>query len=157
MISPSHHPIAGVTMSSILASSDTSGGGAIVFLVLAFAALILVIAGWWKMFEKAGEAGWKAIIPIYNLIILLKIAGRPVWWILLLLIPCVGVVIMIIMYSDLSKSFGKGAGFTVGLVFLQPIFVLILGFGDAKYLGPAGPEGAGAMGGTGGTLPPPTA
>jgi len=138
-------------MSSILASADTSGGtGSLVFLLILFAAAIFVIAGWWKTFEKAGEPGWKAIIPIYNLVILLKIVGRPVWWIVLLLIPCVSFIVYIIVANDLSKSFGKGTGFTLGLVLLSPIFTIILGFGDAKYLGPAGPEGA-----RGGTLPPP--
>lgn len=138
-------------MSSILASSDTSGGGGVLVVVLiAIAFGILVIAGWWKAFEKAGEPGWKAIIPIYNMIIVLKIVGRPVWWIVLLLIPCVSFVVYIIVANDTSKSFGKGTGFTLGLVLLSPIFTIMLGFGDAKYVGPAGPEGA-----RGGTLPPP--
>ena len=47
------------------------------------ALIVLVLAGWWKMFEKAGQPGWAAIIPIYNLYILLKIAGRPGWWLIL--------------------------------------------------------------------------
>lgn len=139
-------------MSMILASADSSNGGAaIVLLLVIFAAAILVIAGWWKIFEKAGEPGWKAIIPIYNLIVLYRIVGRPWWWILLLLIPFVGLILVIIVYNDLSKSFGKSAGFTVGLVLLQPIFVLILGFGDAHYRGPAGIPGAANQ-----PLPPPT-
>ena len=85
-------------MSTILASADTSGGtGSLVFLLILFTAAIFVIAGWWKTFEKAGEPGWKAIIPIYNLVILLKIVGRPVWWIVLLLIPCVSFIVYIIV------------------------------------------------------------
>jgi hypothetical protein len=137
-------------LSSIIAASDSDGGGISgLWLTILIISIVLVIAGWWKIFEKAGEDGWKAIIPIYNIIILLKITGRPIWWVVLLLIPCVSLIVYIIVANDLSKSFGKSTGFTVGLVLLSPIFALILGFGDAKYLGPAGPEGAG------GTPPPP--
>ncbi len=138
-------------MSMILAASDTGNGGAAVISVIVLAFIVLVIAGWWKMFVKAGEAGWKSIIPIYNIIILLKIAGRPAWWVILFFIPIVNVIIVIITYNDVAKSFGKGVGFTVGLILLSPVFVLILGFGSAVYVGPAGPEGHRRP------LPPPTA
>lgn len=87
------------------------------------------------MFEKAGEAGWKSIIPIYNIIILLKIVGREWWWIVLMLIPIVGFVIWIIVALDLAKVFGRGTGFAIGLIFLTPIFALILGFGSDTYEG----------------------
>ena len=100
------------------------------------AVYVLLIAGWWKMFEKAGEAGWKAIIPIYNLLILLKIVGREWWWIILMLIPIVGIIIWIIVALDLAKVFGRGIGFAIGLIFLPFIFVLILGFGSDRYRGP---------------------
>jgi Family of unknown function (DUF5684) len=99
--------------------------------------VVLVIAGW-KIFVKAGEEGWKAIIPIWNTITLLKIVGRPWWWILLMLIPIVGFVIWIIVAIDLAKSFGHGGWFAVGLIFLPFIFALILGFGSDTYVGPAG-------------------
>lgn len=119
--------------------SNGSGGGATGFLIFLYIALFVVyVAGFWMVFTKAGEAGWKAIIPIYSTIILLKIIGRPWWWILLLLIPIVNIVILIIMWNGLSKSFGKGVGFTIGLIFLSFIFVLILGFGSARYVGPSG-------------------
>lgn len=71
---------------------------------------------------------------------LLRIAGRPWWWLLLMLIPIVNIVVLIIVYNDPSKSFGHGVGFTIGLIFLSPIFLCILGFGSSRYLGPAGPE-----------------
>lgn len=103
---------------------------------------IAVIAGYWKVFEKAGQPGWAALIPFYNVIVMLKIIGKPWWWLLLLLIPIVNFVILIWMFNLLSKSFGKGEGFTVGLVLLTAIFILILGFGDARYQGPAGAGGA---------------
>ena len=104
--------------------------------VLVYLAIaVLVIAGFWKVFTKAGHPGWAAIIPFYNVYILLKIAGRPGWWLLLFLIPVVNFVIAIIVAIDVAKSFGKGTGFGVGLAFLGPIFYPILGFGDATYQG----------------------
>jgi hypothetical protein len=104
--------------------------------------IVLGIAGFWMMFQKAGEAGWKSIIPIWNTLIILKMVGREWWWIILLIIPIVGFVIWIIVANDLSKSFGRGAGTTVGLIFLPFIFAIILGFGDAEYQGPAGAPAA---------------
>lgn len=111
--------------------------------VISLAIAVVMIAAMWRLYTKAGEPGWAAIIPIYNIIVLLKIVGRPAWWIILYLIPLVNFVIMIMVYDGLSKSFGKGTGFTLGLIFLGPIFILILGFGSARYVGPA----AGAAGG----------
>ena len=62
-----------------------------------------------------------------------------------MLIPFVNFVICIILCIDLAKSFGKGAGFGIGLAFLGIIFFPILGFGSAQYQGPAaGSMGAGA-------------
>ena len=78
-------------------------------------------------------AGWAAIIPILNTLVLIKLVKRPIWWIILLLIPCVNIVVGIIPLIDLAKAFGKGGGFAVGLILLGPIFMLILGFGSAQY------------------------
>ncbi len=100
--------------------------------------MILVIVALWKVFEKAGKPGWAAIIPIYNIIVLLEIVGKPLWWIILFLIPLVNIIFGIWATNLLSKSFGKNEGFTVGLIFLPFIFYPILGFGSAKYEGPAG-------------------
>ena len=88
------------------------------------------------MFVKAGQPGWASIIPIYNGIVVLQIAGRPVWWILLYLIPVVNLIIAIIVMVDFAKSFGKGVGFALGLIDLGFIFMPILAFGDSQYLGP---------------------
>lgn len=103
---------------------------------------VLEIIGLWAIFNKAGKPGWAAIIPIYNLIVLLQIVNKPVWWILLLLIPCVNFIIIIIGWiwinNLLSQSFGQGGGFTLGLMFLGFIFYPLLGFGDYTYLGPGG-------------------
>ena len=93
----------------------------------------------WKIFEKAGEKGWKAIIPIYNLVVLLQIVGKPDWWIVfMLLVPIANIVFMIWTYNMLSKSFGKDEGFTVGLILLGIVFFPVLAFGDAEYQGPYG-------------------
>jgi hypothetical protein len=100
--------------------------------------LLIVIIAWWKIFEKAGQPGWKALIPIYNAYILLKIVGKPGWWLILFFIPLVNAVFLIWTYNMLSKSFGKDEAFTVGLVLLSFVFFPILAFGDAKYLGPYG-------------------
>ena len=94
---------------------------------------VVVIAGWWNVFTKAGAPGWAAIIPIYNMVVLLQIAGRPIWWILLMLIPIVGIVVQVIMCIDIARNFGKGTGFGLGLAFLGFLFFPILGFGDAEY------------------------
>ena len=108
------------------------------YAIVMFVFAIIMIIAYWKVFTKAGEAGWQSIIPIWNVIVILKIAGRPWWWILLMLIPIVDIVIVFIVYNDISKSFGHGIGFTLGLIFLAPIFWLILGFGSSRYVGPAG-------------------
>ncbi|MDB4335011.1 DUF5684 domain-containing protein [bacterium] len=111
-----------------------AGVGAFIYVAVI---LLMVIANW-KIYTKAGKPGWACIIPVYNLIVLLEIVGKPLWWIILLLIPGVNIVILIIIMNLLSKSFGKGVGFTLGLIFLGIIFIPILGFGSAKYVGPAG-------------------
>ncbi len=98
--------------------------------------LVLMIASMWKIFSKAGKPGWAAIVPIYNIIVMLQIVGRPVWWIILLIIPIVSFVISIILCFDLAKAFGKGGGFGVGLLLLGIIFMPILAFGSATYQGP---------------------
>lgn len=108
-----------------------------VFMIVWLAVLVLVIAGMWKVFTKAGKPGWAAIVPIYNIIVLLEIVGRPLWWFILLLIPIVNFIVAIIVSIDLAKSFGKGTGFGLGLAFLGIIFYPLLGFGDATYRGPA--------------------
>ena len=98
----------------------------------------VVIAGLWKVYEKAGEPGWTALVPIYNAIVLLRIVGMRVWWILPLLIPYVGIVVSVIVLIKLARAFGKGGGFATGLILLGIVFIPILGFGSARYLGPDG-------------------
>lgn len=102
------------------------------------AIVVLVLAANWNIYQKAGKPGWAVLIPIYNLIVLLEIVGKPIWWIFLLLIPGVNIIFAIWMINLLSKSFGKDEAFTVGLILLGIVFYPILGFGKAEYQGPAG-------------------
>ena len=136
--------------------------------------VLLIIAGC-RIFEKAGEKGWKILIPIYDAYILFKICGIKNWfWVML----CISIIAAIMMGANmppyiedsygyhinydilvdypvyltataitcvssiaftiaiavkLAKAFGKGVGYTLGLIFLPNIFTLILGFGKAKY------------------------
>lgn len=106
------------------------------FLAFGIIVGIIQIISLWKLFEKAGEQGWKSIIPIYNIYILLKIVGKPAWWLILFFIPLVNLVFVIWTYNMLSKSFGKDEAYTVGIVLLSFIFLPLLAFGNAQYLGP---------------------
>ncbi|AFM03079.1 hypothetical protein Fleli_0615 [Bernardetia litoralis DSM 6794] len=105
--------------------------GGIIYLAI----IILMIASFWKIFEKAGKPGWASLIPIYNIIVILEIVNKPIWWVVLFLIPIVNIVIAIIVYIELAKAFGKDTGFGIGLVLLGIVFFPMLAFGDAQYQG----------------------
>lgn len=123
-----------------------SSGGAGAMLVPLLIALAITAFMLWKVFTKAGQPGWASIIPIYNGVVLLQIAGKPVWWIILCIIPIANIVVAIILCIALSEKFGRGTGTALGLIFLPIIFFPILGFGSAQYQGagaaPAAPEPA---------------
>lgn len=120
-----------------LAQQSSNNGIGAVGTIIELALVILMLASMWVVFTKADRPGWAAIIPIYNIIVLLGIVGRQWWWLLLMFIPLLNFIILIIVYNDLSKSFGHGVGFTLGLIFLPFIFYPILGFGSSQYQGPA--------------------
>jgi len=115
--------------------SPLGAGLGIGMMIVWCAVVLLMVASLWKVFVKAGEPGWAAIVPIYNIFVLLKIAGKPAWWFILMLIPIVNFIVAIIVCIALAERFGKGAGFGVGLALLGIIFFPILGFGDARYQG----------------------
>ena len=121
--------------------SDYLDAGSIVgfiFLgIFSLAVLVLYIVSMWKIFVKAGKPGWAILVPFYNTLVELEILGRP-WWFLLLIIfiPVADFVIGIILIFDMARVFGKSTGFGFGLLFLSFIFIPILAFGDAKYIGP---------------------
>lgn len=118
---------------------------------------VLQVVAYWQIFEKAGEPGWKAIIPLYNTYTQYKFTwDTNFYWFVLFggiiggllnsfdgMISALGSLILlgvsvvnIIALNKLAKAFGHGTGFTVGLVFLNPIFKLILGFSGDEYIGP---------------------
>ncbi len=120
-------------------TTTSTGHVSAVWYVVPLVVLVFLLASLWKVYKKAGKPGWASLIPIYNVYVLLKIVGRPVWWLLLLLIPFVNFVISIILAIDLAKSFGKGGAFGFfGLFLFGFIGYPILGFGKATYVGPRG-------------------
>lgn len=112
--------------------------GAAIVGIFYLAILVLMVASMWKLYVKANEPGWAAIVPIYNLVILLKIVGKPIWWIVLFLVPLVSFVAVILVYVSFARSFGKGTGFAIGMLFLPFVFIPLLAFSDSTYQGPAG-------------------
>ncbi len=120
-------------------TTSSSSMGILWLFYLAF--IIIYIVGLWKIFQKAGEEGWKSIIPIWNTIVELRIVGFSPWYILLFLVPLVNIVFVVIVAYRLAKSFGYGIGMTI-LEFIAGIGILIIGFGDSKYLGPNGEKSA---------------
>lgn len=116
-----------------LQNYGSDGGGSPAGLIIPLVIAAVEVAAFWMIFQKAGQPGWAALIPIYNAWILLKAVNRPGWWLILFLIPFVNFIAYIIVMIDLAKVFGKGGGFAVGLIFLPFIFAPILGFGGAQY------------------------
>jgi hypothetical protein len=130
-------------------SANISPAAAIVVSLIGFALSIFVIVCTWKVYTKAGRPGWAAIVPFYNTYVLLKIVGRPGWWLVLFFIPLVNIVFVIIVYVDLARSFGKGGGFAVLLIFLPFIGFPILAWGEATYRRPLANSNVTAYGPTG--------
>ena len=114
-------------------SSESVAGLGIVFWIFYFAVIIFMIVVQWKIYVKAGKPGWGCIVPIYDFILKLQIACRPIWWIFLMLIPVVNIVIAIIILFDIAKAFGKSGGFAIGMFFLPIIFFPILAFDSSEY------------------------
>ena len=122
------------------ASLDTGNLGAVAGaglagLIIFLAIMVFMIVTGWKLYAKAGKPGWAVLVPIYNIIVALEIIGKPLWWIVLFLIPFVSLVAMIIMALEMAKAFGKSSGFGVGLILLPFVFYPILAFGSAQYKG----------------------
>jgi hypothetical protein len=112
-----------------------------VVIIFYLAFIVLMVVSMWKIFTKAGKPGWAILIPIYNIIVMLQIVGKPWWFLLLMLLPIVNIVIGVWVTNLLSLSFGKDSGYTIGLILLSPVFIPLLGLGKAEYQGPAGKEG----------------
>ena len=151
----------GLTTNQALAAGGIIGGAIAIVLLFILVCYVLTVIACWKIFTKAGEAGWKSLIPIYNVYVLYKISGLSFWlWLglpvlisailsgfagsgedansVLSFISSVVMIVAEVKFAlALSKSFGHGIGFAVGLLFFPNIFQLILGFGSSKYVGPA--------------------
>jgi hypothetical protein len=125
-----------------------SGGSSILGFIIPLAIVVLMIAAVWRVFTKAGQPGWAALIPIYNVYVLCKVGGKPGWWVILMLIPVVNFVISLLIALGVAQNFGKGAGFGVGLWLLPIIFYPVLAFGDASYGGTPAPAPTATVGAT---------
>jgi hypothetical protein len=122
-------------MTSVLSSFVPlqNSGSANIELFAVLALTLVVFAGFWKTFKKAGEPGWAGIIPIYNLYVLVRISGNDWWWFLLFFIPLINFFATLKISIDVAGKFNKGVLFGLGLTFLSFIFFPILGFGGAQY------------------------
>ncbi len=140
----------------LAATSSASSGSSPGVMLVQVALVVATFAGLWKMFTKAGQPGWAAIVPIYNMVILLKLVGRPIWWILLFIVPLVNIVIAFILAMDTAKAYGKSGVFGFfGLFLFSFVGYPMLGFGNAQYLGPKGGGAAPAGPAPAGPTPPP--
>jgi len=111
--------------------------GGLISGLFGLAVAVLVIVGMWKIFVKAGQPGWASLIPIYNFYIICQITAKPVWWLLLIIFcPFINFIVIILLTLALAKSFGKGTGFALGMIFLPFVFYPMLGFSDATYTAP---------------------
>lgn len=108
------------------------------YLLLYLVLYLVGLAPLYGVLSKAGKPGWAAFVPIYNIILTLEVVGRPVWWVILYFIPIVNIIPIIIVALDMAKSFGRGTGYGIGLIFLSWFFMLGLWLGSATYQGPAG-------------------
>ena len=118
------------------AAAGAMAGAMTIYYILCLAICIVSIIGMWKMFVKAGKPGWASIIPFYNMYCMFEMGWGNGWMFLLTLIPCVGYIFQIILCFKLATAFDRGVGTGFGLLFLSPIFYMILGFGEADFVGP---------------------
>lgn len=111
-------------------------GFGVAYMIFCLAIAVACLVAMWRIFTKADKPGWACIVPFYNMYCLYEIAFGVGWLFLLTFIPCVNFVVSIILYIKLAKAFGHGTGFGIGLIFLSPIFLMILGFDNSYYIGP---------------------
>jgi len=105
----------------------------VIYFLIVLAVSVISVASCWKIFEKAGKPGWACLVPVYSTLVLLEITRKPIMWFVFLCIPFVNIYYGFMLINELSKSFGKGTKFTLGLIFLGFIFLPKLAFSDAEY------------------------
>ena len=110
---------------------------AVLILAVELIVAVMSIMVMWTIYDRAGQPGWASIVPIYNVIILLKIAGRPAWWFLLMMVPVVNLIVAFMLCMDLAVAFDRGIPFAAGLFLLPFIFYPLLAFGEPDYVGSA--------------------
>jgi hypothetical protein len=142
-LEPFSQLVAQVRQNPPAGGADTGAGAGVAGVIFGicyalFIVLILaiLIASHWKIFSKAGQPGWAAIIPIYNRMVLAEVCGKPAWWGILIYVPCVGIIFHILLMLELPKRFGKEIGYAIGLILLPIIFLPMLAFGSAQYIPP---------------------
>lgn len=118
------------TTTTAATSGLLAGFGA--YMIVVYAVAILTIVSMWKIFKKAGQPGWAAIIPVYNIIVLLNIVELPIWYIALFFIPFANIYALFKIYIELAHKFGKSTGFGVLTVFFSAICLPILAFGKSN-------------------------
>ncbi|HQE59961.1 MAG TPA: DUF5684 domain-containing protein [Spirochaetota bacterium] len=106
-----------------------------VYLVLSIAILIVMVVSYWKIYVKAGKPGWAAIVPIYNIIVLLEVIKKPTWWLVLCIIPCTLPVALVLIALEFVKVFGKPSWHAALMIFFGVIYAPYIAFSDAKYVG----------------------
>jgi hypothetical protein len=114
-----------------------SSVAAIVFCGAMLLATVILVAGYWRLFTKAGQPGWAILVPIYNMIVMQQVAGKPLWWIVLYFIPVVNIVIAVLCVFAVAENFGKGRAYGLGMLFFPWVFVPMLAFSDARFAGGA--------------------
>ena len=147
-----------LTSNEAIVAGGILGAGLATIAIFFIVFYILVVIADWKIFTKAGEAGWKSLIPIYNVYVLFKIIGMSFWlWIggvfvasifdviiskilgnqdVNSLVTSIYLLVFDVYFAiKLAKAFGKGTGFTIGLIIFPNIFQIILGFDSSKYIG----------------------
>ena len=105
----------------------------LIFLAFVAVFLCVILVSMARVFRKAGRSGAAAFVPIYNLVVLLEIAGKPLWWVIFTPVPVVNLVLGARLGIALADRFGRGRLFGLGLFFLGPLFFPLLAFSDLRY------------------------
>ena len=126
--------LAQLSTGSATSSAEVSPAALAILTVVSLGAWLLLIASMWRVFTKAGQPGWHAIIPFLNTWTLVKVAGKPEWWFFLFFVPCVNSIVGFVVLYEVARAFGRSTGFSVGTALLSPIFFPILAFGSSEHL-----------------------